>query len=111
VPMLAATTARLETFLGDGNAMSHADDTRVHLMQDYFEFALERPWFGWGNGFLLPGEDCNAHNIFLHKWVQHGIVALIATALLINSTYSLGGRLGSTECQAVTGFIFVQAWF
>jgi len=108
-PMLQASHERIEAFLGDGE-MDHADDSRVHLAEEYFAMALERPWIGWGTG-LNYATELGAHNIYLAKWVENGIVALTCLLLALVATYRLGARNHDSQAKVIALFLFVQGFF
>lgn len=108
-PMLQQSHQRIEAFLG-GDAMDHADDSRVHLVEEFYEMAMERPWLGWGTGLNSAYEE-GAHNIFLARWVENGIAALAALGLLIVGTYRLGSRAHSPEAKVLAAYILAQGFF
>jgi hypothetical protein len=108
-PMLQQSHQRIEAFLG-GDAMDHADDSRVHLVEEFYEMAMERPWLGWGTGLNYAYEE-GAHNIFLARWVENGIAALTALGLLIVGTYRLGSRAHSPEAKVLAAYILAQGFF
>lgn len=90
--------------------MDHADDSRIHLAEEFYELAMESPWTGWGTGLNYATES-GAHNIFLAKWVENGLLALLTVLILIFATYQLGRRTGSMEAKLLAAFIFVQGFF
>lgn len=110
IPMLQASHQRIEAFLGGFGEMDHADDSRVHLAEEYFDMAMESPWVGWGTGLNYATED-GAHNIYLARWVENGLVALGAVIFLVIGTYRGGRRTGSYELCALAAYVFVQGFF
>jgi hypothetical protein len=108
-PMLQASHERIEMFLGEGE-MDHADDSRVHLAEDFFASALESPWVGWGTGLNYSGA-VGAHNIFLAKWVENGVGAMAILLLLMWGTYRMGQRYQSPELKTLAAYLFVQGFF
>jgi hypothetical protein len=108
-PMLQQSHQRIEAFLG-GDGMDHADDSRVHLAEEFYAMAMESPWVGWGTG-LNYAYEAGAHNIFLARWVENGIAAMAAVVLLIVGTYRLGSRSGSSEAKVLAAYVLVQGFF
>ena len=109
-PMLQASHQRIEAFLGGFDDMDHADDSRVHIAEEFFDMAMESPWVGWGTGLNSTTEE-GAHNIYLARWVENGLVALLAMIFLVIGTYRVGRRTGSHELCILAGYVFVQGFF
>ncbi len=110
IPMLGASHQRIEAFLG-GGGMDHADDSRIELAHEFYLMAMESPWVGWGTGLMYSFEEGGAHNVYLSKWVENGIVAMITLIGMIYATYRLGVRRDDPACIAMAGFLFIQGFF
>ncbi|HVJ67974.1 MAG TPA: O-antigen ligase family protein [Caulifigura sp.] len=112
IPMLGASHQRIETFLGGGGGgMDHADDSRIELAQEFFHMAMESPWTGWGTGLMYSFEEGGAHNIYLSKWVENGIGAMLTLVGMIYATFRVGRRHQDPACVAMAGFLFIQGFF
>ena len=56
-------------------------------------------------------EDGGAHNVYLAKWVENGIGAMLTLIGMIYATYRLGCRRDNPACIAMAGFLFIQGFF
>ncbi len=110
IPILGSSHQRIETFLG-GGGMDHADDSRIELAYEFYLMALESPLVGWGTGLMYGYEDGAAHNVYLAKWVENGIVAMVTLIGMIYATYRVGCRRNDPTCIAMAGFLFIQGFF
>ncbi len=113
IPMLGASHQRIETFLGGGGGggMDHADDSRIELAYEFMLMAMESPWVGFGTGLMYSIEEGGAHNMYLSKWVENGIGAMLILVGMIYATYRVGRRHGDPACIAMAGFVFIQGFF
>jgi O-antigen ligase len=72
--------------------------------------AMESPWVGWGTGLNYASGE-GAHNIYLARWVENGLVALVTVVFLVVGTYRYGRRTGSYELCALAAYVFAQGFF
>ena len=110
LPMFEADYARANLFSGQMDAMDTAEDSRVILIYDYLDRILERPLLGWGTGYTF-GEELGPHNMYLARWVDNGLIGLLAYLMLIGMMYRIGRKHHSWECITVAAFVAAESFF
>ena len=110
LPMFESAGSRANLFSGQLDAMDTSEDSRLILVQEYFDMIFEHPILGWGTGFTY-GNELGAHNMFLARWVDNGIFGLGTYVALIWMTFRTGRKYGSWECMTVGLFVFAYSFF
>jgi O-antigen ligase len=68
--------------MGQGNYDFAKDHERIKMISLYFELIMEAPLLGHGTGYK-PSTETEAHNLYLRKWTENGILGLAAYLSLL----------------------------
>lgn len=110
LPLFEGKSSRANLFNGEINSMDTSDDARIYLIYEYLDMISQRPLSGHGTGFTESNEH-GAHNIYLARWVDNGVVGVGAYLLLLGLMLRLGLRAKSWECIATSLFVLVYGCF
>lgn len=73
--------SRLVDVAKEGVLEDHATEERLLALQESFELISTAPWLGRGTGYVYT-MDVGPHNTILRIWIENGVFAVLAYALL-----------------------------
>ncbi len=110
LPMFDANHTRANLFNGQLDAMDTTEDSRVILIYDYLGMIAERPLLGWGTGYTY-GQEFGSHNMYLARWVDNGLIGVVAYVMLLGMLFRIGRKHQSWECITVSVFLAADSFF
>ncbi len=92
---------RPDNILFPSIAREHRENVRLLLIYRTCELVVRRPLFGWGTGFSAS-LVMKPHNMYLAKWADNGIFALICYLWLLAALLVVNWRFRSIQGITLT---------
>ena len=96
-----------------GDTATVTADPRVKLISGYIDLISDRPFLGYGTGFVTSRawQDDGPHNMYLALWVENGVVGLSAYVMLLTVCFSYFRRLGDPRGQVFCISLMIFSFF
>jgi len=90
-----------------GDTATVTADPRVKLISGYIDLISDRPFLGYGTGFVTSRawQDDGPHNMYLALWVENGVVGLSAYVMLLNCVLLLFPPARGPERSSLLHFV------
>lgn len=110
LPLFEASGSRANLFSGQFDAMDAREDSRLQFAREQLEMGLERPLTGWGTGQTYVGDE-GSHNMFISRFLDNGVLGVLAYVAFILAVYGIGHRRQSWECKMMAIYLAALSLF